>query len=93
MTRRENGVEAAGLTDDEDDTEGFQMNGQCPIVRRPHLEYQGGWEGDSQAGSDTLGRSSIGGSVVLFKVFLGENLRQKENERERPSNEDAIRPS
>jgi hypothetical protein len=30
---------------------------------------------------------------VLVKVFLGEDLQQKENERERPSNEDAIQPS
>ena len=38
------------------------------------------WKRDGQAGSDTLDRSSEGGSLVLFEIFLSDDLQQGEDE-------------
>ena len=35
------------------------------------------WERDCQTGSDTLDRSPEGSGVVLFEVFLADELQQR----------------
>lgn len=68
------------LTHDEDDTESFELDGQPSIECYSPLEDPRSWERYGQASSDTLECPSNGGSLVFFKVFLSDDLRQKGRE-------------